>query len=92
MPNRREFFRAVMAGVAATSAMSRGSAGQGRRAVQGPSARRQVMVGGRRVKVIDVHAHCVIPVQDVVKGTPLAKMGGGGGNNVLGPRAAANHG
>src|SRR5438552_15318839 len=23
--------------------------------------RRQVMVGGRRAKVIDVHAHCVIP-------------------------------
>ncbi|HTD91537.1 MAG TPA: twin-arginine translocation signal domain-containing protein, partial [Burkholderiales bacterium] len=23
--------------------------------------RRQVMVGGKRVKTIDVHAHCVIP-------------------------------
>ncbi len=44
------------------------------------------MVGGRRVRVIDVHAHCVIPVQEVVKGTPLARMGGGRGNNVLGPQ------
>jgi aminocarboxymuconate-semialdehyde decarboxylase len=44
------------------------------------------MVGGRRLKVIDVHAHCVIPVQEVVKDTPLAKMGSGGGNNILGPQ------
>ena len=44
------------------------------------------MVGGRRVIVVDGHAHCVIPVQDIVTGSPLAKMGGGGGNNVLGPQ------
>ena len=42
-------------------------------------------IGGRRIRVIDAHAHCVIPVQEVVKGTPLEKMGGGGGNNLLGP-------
>jgi aminocarboxymuconate-semialdehyde decarboxylase len=47
--------------------------------------RRTVTIAGRRVRVVDAHAHCVIPVDDVVKGTPLAKMGGGGGNNVLGP-------
>ena len=34
--------------------------------------------------MIDIHAHCVIPVEEVVKGSPLAKMGGGGGANVLG--------
>jgi hypothetical protein len=43
------------------------------------------MVGGRRVRVIDGHAHCIIPVDDIVKGTPLAGMGGGAGNNILGP-------
>jgi aminocarboxymuconate-semialdehyde decarboxylase len=48
--------------------------------------RRQVSIGGRRVRVIDAHAHCVIPVQHVTKGTPLEKMGGGGGNNLLGPQ------
>ena len=37
----------------------------------------------RRIKVIDVHAHCVIPVGEIVKSTPLAKEGSGGGN--LGP-------
>ena len=27
----------------------------------GPATRRQVLVGGRRVKTVDVHAHCVVP-------------------------------
>ncbi|MGH7461377.1 MAG: hypothetical protein ACREMA_10155, partial [Longimicrobiales bacterium] len=45
-----------------------------------------VMPGGRRICVIDVHAHCVIPVADVVNGTPLSGRGGGGGNNILGPQ------
>lgn len=49
-------------------------------------ARREVTIGGRRVRVIDAHAHCVIPVPEVVKGTPLEKMGGGAGNNLLGPQ------
>jgi len=44
------------------------------------------MVGGRRVRVIDGHAHCVIPVEEIVKGTALAKMGSGAGNNILGPQ------
>ena len=43
-------------------------------------------IAGKRVRVIDIHAHCVIPVADVVKGTPLANSGGGGGNNILGPQ------
>ena len=49
-------------------------------------SRRTVTMGGRRLTVIDVHAHCVIPVDDIVRGTPLAKMGGGQGNNLLGPQ------
>ncbi len=53
---------------------------------QGQSARRQVMANGRRIRVIDAHAHCIIPVQDIVAGTSLAKLGGGAGNNILGPQ------
>jgi aminocarboxymuconate-semialdehyde decarboxylase len=53
---------------------------------QSPSARRQIAVGGRRLSVIDVHAHCVIPVDDVVRGTPLARFGGGQGEIILGPQ------
>ena len=46
-------------------------------------------IAGRAVTVIDVHAHCVIPVEDIVKGTPLAKSGGGSGNSILGPARLA---
>ena len=53
---------------------------------QQAAARRAVSIAGRRVRVIDVHAHCVIPVSDIVAGTPLAGSGGGGGNNALGPQ------
>jgi aminocarboxymuconate-semialdehyde decarboxylase len=78
MRNRRAFLR--VAGAAGAYAMTRGATG-----LRGQTVRRQVTIGGRRIRVIDAHAHCVIPVQDVVKGTPLEKMGGGGGNNLLGP-------
>jgi aminocarboxymuconate-semialdehyde decarboxylase len=45
-----------------------------------------VSLGGRRITVVDVHAHCVIPVTEIVKGTPLAESGGGAGGNILGPQ------
>ena len=38
-----------------------------------PGKRRELVIGGRRVKTVDVHAHCFVPeVWDLVKGTPLA--------------------
>ena len=80
MNSRREFLR--VAGAAGAYAMTVGGPPRS----EGQTARRQVTIGGRRVRVIDVHAHCVIPVPDVVKGTPLEKLGGGGGNNLLGPQ------
>jgi aminocarboxymuconate-semialdehyde decarboxylase len=55
-------------------------------ALQDRPDRRQVIVGGRRVKVIDMHAHCVIPVSEIVKGTSMANSGGGGRNNILDPQ------
>jgi aminocarboxymuconate-semialdehyde decarboxylase len=40
---------------------------------QSPAGRRQATVGGRRVTVVDVHAHVFVPeVWDLVKDTPLA--------------------
>ena len=85
MKSRREFLRTVMTGAACTYATHLGGTESVVDSEPRQSARRQVMVGGRRIRVIDVHAHCVIPVEDIVKGTPLAKMGGGSGNNILGP-------
>src|SRR5437899_9721262 len=93
MPNRRDFFKSV-AGATAGMFVGRGFTDAGARSLQAtPGKRREVFVGRKRVKVIDVHCHCVVPeVADVVKGTPLASnagggggRGGGGGNNVLGP-------
>ncbi len=87
MPNRRDFFK-VAAG-ATVGLVTTGSAGA-KAAVPSPQAtsanRREVFVGSRRVKVVDVHCHCVVPeVAEVVKGTRLANSAGGGGNTILGP-------
>ena len=87
MPNRRDFVRAGAGAAAGLFATGRGLADAGVRSVQAtPAKRREVFVGSRRVKVVDVHCHCVVPeVADVVKGTPLESNARGGGNNVLGP-------
>ena len=83
MATRRDFLRTVGGGVAGVSlAMRSGSAMVGALQAQ---PRRRVTIAGRPVRVVDVHAHCVIPVEHIVKGSPLAEMGGGGGGNVLGP-------
>jgi aminocarboxymuconate-semialdehyde decarboxylase len=77
MPNRREFIKTA-AGVAAGTVLT------GRARMEGAQAgaavtRREVRVGGKRVKVVDIHAHAVIAeVVDVVKGTPLEHYGRGG--------------
>jgi aminocarboxymuconate-semialdehyde decarboxylase len=77
MLRRREFIRrATLAVGGACAATRRLSARQERRAVS---------IGGRRIRVVDAHAHCVIPVQHITKGTPLEKFGGSG-NGALGPQ------
>ncbi|HVA95600.1 MAG TPA: amidohydrolase family protein [Candidatus Dormibacteraeota bacterium] len=41
-----------------------------------PGARREISIGGKRVKVVDIHAHTVIPeVWDVIKDTKFASFG-----------------
>jgi aminocarboxymuconate-semialdehyde decarboxylase len=45
--------------------------GRGGHAGAQAPARRQVSIAGRRVRVVDVHAHCDMPLGDVVKGTPF---------------------
>src|ERR1700692_3265620 len=97
MPNRRDFIKGVAGATAGlwganrafigdASAQRRGTGGgQGQvGASDAPFAHRDVRVGGKRVKVIDVHAHATIPeVADVVKGTPLERYAQGG--RALGP-------
>jgi aminocarboxymuconate-semialdehyde decarboxylase len=89
MRSRREFLTVASgtAGLVLTRGLARIGAGAQR--VGGPARRREVSVGGRRVKVVDIHGHCLIPeVQDVIKDGPLAatfKNLLAGGNLVLGP-------
>lgn len=78
MPNRREFLMSVAGGAAGLLVSGHSLAAQ--------SGRRQITIGGRRIKVIDIHAHCVIPVEDIVAGTPLAKNGGAVARDLLGPQ------
>ena len=89
MPNRRDFLKTVAGATAGMFVAGRGLAGAGLQAPQAtPVKRREVFVGGRRVKVVDIHAHCVIPeVWDVVKDTKLASSVGNmaRGPNVMGP-------
>jgi aminocarboxymuconate-semialdehyde decarboxylase len=65
MPSRREFLKDVASGTAGLVLVPQ---------VGGPVRRRQVSVGGRRVKVADVHGHCMVPeVLDVIKDPALIK-------------------
>lgn len=71
MGNRREFLK-----LAAASFILAGHGGL--EGLQGPSpgaVRRQVGIAGRRVRVIDIHAHCEIPVHEIVKGTRFESEG-----------------
>src|SRR3989441_10723936 len=75
MPTRREFVKTTATATAGFF-------------VQAPPARRQVLVGRRRVKVVDIHGHLAVPeVRDIIKGTKLASNAAGEGDSalVLGP-------
>ena len=78
MANRRDFFKTVAGAAAGMYVAGRGGAGTAASALQAPAARRQVMVGGRRVRVVDIHSHATVPeVDPVVQNTEYAKQGGG---------------
>ena len=91
MPNRRDFLKAAAAGATALYAGGGNVAhgGVAYAALQAPASRRTVSIAGRRIRVIDVHAHCIIPVEELLKGTPLAGNGGGAANQIPGPQRIA---
>jgi aminocarboxymuconate-semialdehyde decarboxylase len=90
MPNRRDFLSHVAGATAGLLVADRGlaDAGLGSLQIGVPAGRRrELSVGGRRVKTVDVHAHCFVPeVWDLVKDTPLAATAKGNltGNIALG--------
>ncbi|HKH70977.1 MAG TPA: amidohydrolase family protein [Vicinamibacterales bacterium] len=81
MRNRREF---ITTATGAAVGMLAGGSGllDARAALRQvgakPGKRREVTISGRRVKTVDLHAHCFVPeVMDVVKDTPLAQAAKG---------------
>jgi len=89
MRNRRDFLKTVAGATTGMLLAGRAFAGS---ALQGgaaaPGKRREVSIGGRRVKVVDVHAHCQIPeVWDIVKDSKLASIvtGPPRGQMIMGP-------
>jgi aminocarboxymuconate-semialdehyde decarboxylase len=64
---------------------ARGKPGERRLAAVTSGRRREVVVGGRRVKTIDVHAHCVIPEAYAMLGLKVQDHRGPGIDEV-GPR------
>jgi len=85
MRNRREFIQSlgIAGALAGTGALTRVAAQNTKSG--GPVTRREVRVAGKRVKVVDIHAHANFPeVAEVVKDTPLARAARGGGRP-LGP-------
>jgi aminocarboxymuconate-semialdehyde decarboxylase len=82
MPNRRTFVTTI-AGAAAGVFATRAGIADAQTSPAAPAKRREVFVGRRRVKVVDVHGHFVEPSEmDVIKDTNLA---GNIRNNANGP-------
>jgi aminocarboxymuconate-semialdehyde decarboxylase len=66
MGDRRQFLRSI----AEAGAVFAGCClGRGSLSAQSAARRREVLVGGRRVRTIDIHAHVVIPEATAIMGT-----------------------
>ena len=77
MASRRDFCKTIAGAAAGMYVAGHGFSPAS--AMQAP-ARRQVSIGGRRVRVIDVHNHWDMPLpMDVVKGTPFEERAKGPG-------------
>lgn len=78
MSNRRDFLKSAAqaaAGVVFTSCSLLAAAPAD---ATKPSKRRQVMVGGKRIRTIDIHAHCSVPEAVAVMGAaPATGLGAG---------------
>jgi aminocarboxymuconate-semialdehyde decarboxylase len=81
MRNRRQFLKDAAGASAGMFFASRfGSDALAQSSQAGVSAKhRAVLIGGRRVKTVDVHSHIALPeAAEVLKGTPLEKLAAGG--------------
>ena len=67
-----EFTAAISAGASASAGGGGGSAGQGHAHEQ---RRWEVVIAGKRIKTVDVHAHCIVPDAAKVINHPLEAPG-----------------
>jgi aminocarboxymuconate-semialdehyde decarboxylase len=74
MPNRRDFLRATGATAAMlASGYGLGTASSLLQVGAQPGKRREAVINGKRIRTVDVHAHCFPQeIGDLVKDTPLA--------------------
>ena len=78
MRNRREFFKGIARAAGALGGGALVNLGAQTPRSGAPGGRREVRVGGKRVKVVDIHAHATFPeVGDVIKDGPLARFARG---------------
>src|SRR5580692_8813147 len=82
MRNRRQFLKdaaGVSAGMFFLGSGARGLPEQAPTQQEGAVKRREIRIGQRRVKTVDVHSHIALPeAADVLKGTALEKLAAGG--------------
>jgi len=64
--NRREMLARVVGGIAALASLGCGFARPA--LAQAPPRRREVAVNGRRIRTVDLHAHCHVPEADALMG------------------------
>jgi len=64
--NRREMLARVGGGIAALASLGCGLASPA--FAQAPPQRREVAVNGRRIRTVDLHAHCHVPEADALMG------------------------
>lgn len=85
--DRRDFVKALAAATVCGVIGSRGPA----RAQDAPPKRREISIGGKRITVIDAHAHLnVAEVAAVVKGTAFERQAVTTGNGIIGPARLAS--
>lgn len=87
MPNRRDFVRTMAGATAGLYAAGRNGFSALAQAPAAPVRRREVFIGRKRIKVIDMHGHCAVPdVASVLKGTALERAAPAAtGSQIIGP-------
>lgn len=81
MSNRREFLKHAAGATAGMFLLgSRATSAVLPSPQDAAAKRRAVMIGGRRVKTVDMHTHTTVPeVADLLKGTPSSAEAAGAG-------------